>query len=542
MTTFAITNAYVGTKTGGSVQPPQIGEWWPLTVEFTVSGTPKNPYQIAFSIAEQSAYGEFTDLTPGPKTATEWLFVPLDGTIPWTVEIDPFNLADAADPTKSNVPVKLPNGIGIGSTVVVKPNPSVTLVTGKKQLQGTFEPAPPASAIEFYDPLWAIGAQSAFTKFKPGGTISQVEALLGCPTSESWQKLLSSVCRADTGLGNEFLAARPVENPSEQPVYFWRKQNVPVQDISLIHQFAVELRNSRVNASILRAVTWDQLDALAGINVFKFYRSPETVVESTHSKITTFVEQTLGANYRPHFTPYDAARKLFQAVLAHTRYYYPAPGTADQRPSTAVGVLDAGFGDCGGFSILLVALYRNIGFPARVACGAWIGQDAGHCWCEMYFPPHGWMISDGSAGNGLSDSGAYAYYFGTIPNLNKRYACMRGNTFNVADITTSWLQGPYGPVVQGTATTASAESHTGLVQVTQQDAESLAQAHAADQAHARVAPHVIQLPQGIQTEAARAHVDAVTACPCSAHGGFTPLPRRSINPTLVSGNEPLRRA
>ncbi len=279
MTTFAITNAYVGTKTGGSVQPPQIGEWWPLTVEFTVSGTPKNPYQIAFSIAEQSAYGEFTDLTPGPKTATEWLFVPLDGTIPWTVEIDPFNLADAADPTKSNVPVKLPNGIGIGSTVVVKPNPSVTLVTGKKQLQGTFQPAPPASAIEFYDPLWAIGAQSAFTKFKPGGTISQVEALLGCPTSESWQKLLSSVCRADTGLGNEFLAARPVENPSEQPVYFWRKQNVPVQDISLIHQFAVELRNSRVNASILRAVTWDQLDALAGINVFKFYRSPETVVD-----------------------------------------------------------------------------------------------------------------------------------------------------------------------------------------------------------------------------------------------------------------------
>jgi len=57
------------------------------------------------------------------------------------------------------------------------------------------------------------------------------------------------------------------------------------------------------------------------------------------------------------------------------------------------------------------------------------------------------MISDGSAGNGLSDSGAYAYYFGTIPNLNKRYACMRGNTFNVADITTSWLQGPHGPVV-----------------------------------------------------------------------------------------------
>lgn len=536
MTTFTITNAYVGTKTGATVQPPPIGEWWPLTVEFIVTGTPKNPYHIEAGIAEQSTYVMFTDLTPGAKTATGWLFVPLDGQIPWTVDVDPFNLADADDPTKSKIPLNLPDGIGAASTMRVVSTTPVVGLASKKSLHGTFQPAPPSSAIEFYDPVWAIATQSVFMKFKPGGAITRIEALLGCPSTDSWQKALSTVCRAGAGPATDLIAHRPVENPTEQPVYFWRKQNVPVQDVSIIHQSTLELKNCRVDASVLRTVTWQQLDALAGIDVFEFYRSPEAVVESKHAKIAAFVAQTLGANHRQHHTPYDAARKLFQAVLAHTEYYYPAKGAADLRPATSVGVLDAGFGDCGGFSILLVAAYRNIGFAARVACGAWIGQDAGHCWCELYFPQHGWMISDGSAGNSMSESGAYAYYFGTIPNLNQRYACMRGNTFNVADITTSWLQGPYGPVVQGSATIASADSHTGVVQVTQAEAESLAEAQTANTARDL---HVTQLPHATIAPVARARRDAVTACPCHMHGGFTRHAHARVEASLPAAGKAL---
>lgn len=539
MTTFTITSAYVGTKTSGSVHAPNIGEWWPLTVEFTVSGTPKNTYHIDFTIAEQSAYVEFTDKTPGPKAATGWLFVPLDGSIPWTVEIDPFNLADADDPTKSTIPINLPNGIGSASTKRVSITKPIIQLVGKKKLQGTFEPTPPATAIDFYDPVWAVGAQSVFTKFKAGGTITQIEALAGCPSTESWQKVLSTVFRVDSGAGTDFLTQQPVNTITMEPVFFLNKKNIPVSDVSLIQQFVLELRNLRVDASILRAVTWAQLDALSGLNVFKFYQSPEAVIESNAAKIADFVKQTLGANHRQHHTPYDAARKLFQAVLAHTTYYYPAPNTADLRPDTALGMLDKGFGDCGGFSILLVALYRQIGFPARAACGAWIGQDAGHCWCEMYFPGHGWMISDGSAGNSMSESGKYAYYFGTVPNLNWRYACMRSNTFKIGDISTSWLQSPYGPTIKGSATIASVDSHTALVQVTESEAKSLASAHASHQMQAHAAEpseaahsalQVLHLPPGIQTEAARTKIDAVTACPCHSHGGFR---LRSVLHTVI---------
>jgi hypothetical protein len=531
MTTFNITSAYVGTKKNGSIQAPSIGEWWPLTVEFTVTGTPKNNYHIDFAIAEQWAYVEFTDKTPGPKTATGWLFVPLDGKMPWSVKIDPFNLVDADDPTKSPIPLNLPTGIGSSSTKRVTVSRPVIQAVGKKSMSGTFEPVPPATAIDFYNPVWAVGAQSVFTKFKSGGTITQLEALAGCPSTESWQKVLSTVFRVDSGAGTDFLKEQPVDQVTMQPVFFLNKKNVPVADVSLIQQFALELRGTRVDASILRAVTWAQLDALSSLNIFKFYQSPEAVIQSNAAKITNFVKQTLGANHRQHYTPYDAARKLFQAVLAHTKYYYPAPSTTDLRPDDAVDMLDKGFGDCGGFSILLVALYRNIGFPARTACGAWIGQDAGHCWCEMYFPGHGWMVSDGSAGNSMSEAGKNAYYFGVVPNLNWRYACMRGNTFKMGDITTSWLQSPFGPTVKGSATIDSGESHThtALVKVTESEAKSLADAHNSHGMHAHATElakagpgpqQVLQLPPGIQTEAARARIDAVTACPCHAHGGF----------------------
>ena len=52
------------------------------------------------------------------------------------------------------------------------------------------------------------------------------------------------------------------------------------------------MRNQRVNCKELRKVTWGQLDALDPINVFKFFKQPEAVIESKDPKITDFVKQT----------------------------------------------------------------------------------------------------------------------------------------------------------------------------------------------------------------------------------------------------------
>jgi len=178
-----------------------------------------------------------------------------------------------------------------------------------------------------------------------------------------------------------------------------------------------------------------------------YYVQPEPVVQSDDPKVADFVTKALGAQYRQNLKPYDAARRLFQAVLAHCTYSYPAEGDPDERAHDAVAMIEKGLGDCGSFSLLLVALYRHIGFPARVAGGYWIGKDNSHAWSEMFFPGYGWLLSDGSAGNSLSEDGAYAYCFGNLFDLNIRYATIRGNNFRIDDIESSWL--PWGPVLEG---------------------------------------------------------------------------------------------
>lgn len=517
MSSFAISKVY--TSKNGAPYTPTIGETFTLTAEFDVTGTPKNAYTVAFTMADRYKPTPMFDLTPGHKTVHADFDLPaLDGTIPWLVEIDPFNLADAADPTKSWIPLQFPdiysNG---GGQIVLNRRPDWPTVAAVRKLKGSFSPIEPANAIEYYDPRWLLATQGSFTTFSPG-KIDRLAMMMGDTTTDSWQKVLLSTCRVDLGGGMEPLTSQPVEGPTLYPVYLFDRKNVANGDFSMSRQSVLEVRNQRVSATKLRTATWPQLDALQAIDIFKAYTSPETVVESNNKKIGDFVVQTLGANYRTKLSPYDAARTLFQAVLAKTVYYFPAPGQPDKRPDTAAKMLDAGFGDCGGFSILLVALYRNIGFPARTACGAWMGQDNGHCWCEMWFPGHGWMVSDGSAGNGQCEDGSFAYYFGNIPDLNARYACMRGNTFAIGDITTSWLQGPDGPLVWGSAA-ATTDSHTAVLEISQAEAMSLVDAANSYAAYAQLSMRR-RPPDERTLEFVR--------CPCAAHGGFSPSLRARV--------------
>src|SRR6266566_3897874 len=323
------------------------------------------------------------------------------------------------------------------------------------------------------------------------------------------QNVNSASCSIQSGAGSWSLVPCPVENPSQYPVYYWDQSSLSVEPVTMVEQCELELRNVRVDRNKLRVVLWDALDRASATEPFNFYRTPEDIIQSNDPKIAIWVQDTLGAGYRQKMSPYDAARKLFQSVLAKATYYYPQPGQPDLRPATAKDMAEKKFGDCGGFSILLVALFRNIGFPARTACGAWVGLDQGHCWCELYFPGHGWVLCDGSGGNNWSESGEYAYLFGNLPDLNKRFANMRGNTFNVKDVKTSWLQGPWQHV-WGTATEKSVKVHTMLL-------ESFKLA-----AKAAVASQPSRHPSfAIRPEL------TFRCCSCATHGGFLPRAARA---------------
>ncbi len=515
MTTFNITKVY--TSKGGSPYTPMIGEWYTLTAEFTVTGTARNAYTVGFTMADRYVSVPMADKTPGSKKLHADFFLALDDEIPWLVEVDPFKMADADDPTKSWIPHHFPDPVGNGGNqmrkLTLQLSDSRLRLVGIASRKGKFIPNPPPNAIDFYDPHWLVATQGSFTTFT-GSKIDRLAIMMGAPTTDSWQKRLQAVCRVQWGGGDELLPLRPVEGPTMYQVFFFDQHNVPKNNFSMVHQAVLEVRNQRVDASLLRAVTWAQLDATQGIDIFKTYTSPEEVIESNHPKVADYVSQTLGANYRNHMTPYDAGRKLFKAVLARTHYFYPQPGQEDKRPPTAVGVIDAGLGDCGDFSMLLVALYRHIGFPSRTACGAWVGQDAGHCWCEMWYPGHGWMVSDGSIGNGACEDGSFAYYYGTCPDLNARYADMRGNTFQIGDIDASWLQGPSGPWLWGQIS-AVTDAHTAVIDVGESAAMSLVDS---GNQHMQMS---LMPSKPDQRSLAFQH------CPCSSHGGFKPLRLRA---------------
>ncbi|MBI1756186.1 MAG: transglutaminase domain-containing protein [Fimbriimonas ginsengisoli] len=467
---FKITKAYTCQVTGGKIVPytPMIGEAYNLAVEYDLTGGPaKHNYLISFTMGSENIEYEVKSLTDGHYTYYATFQPPLDGKIPFSVQIDP---KDAA------------NG-GVGAT---RPHPTFRVrvweedVVSRVPLEidggaahGSFKPRPPSTSIETFDPVNVLATQSEFFSFTPG-IITRLALMIGTPETGVWQKVVKDTCKLETGLGDEFLKSRPVQNPSFAGIYFWDKA-VPNRKVSLIRQTTMVLSNLRVDADKLRTVTWKRMNEIQGLDYFHFYTRPqdtdihipgetaENVIESTDPKIAKFVTEALGDDYKSKYNPYDAARKVFRAVVRRVKYTYPKKGEPDKRGKTAVAVLDTGLGDCGGFSIALVACFRHMGIPARTSYGAWLGQDAGHCWAELYFPDHGWILADGSAANGVSEDGAFAYYFGNSNNQNARYAVARVNTFNEKDIWTAWLQGPAYPWCWGTAKVTGWESHTFLL-------------------------------------------------------------------------------
>jgi hypothetical protein len=419
---FTITSAYTSHSSGGSeVQfTPAVGDDYRLTVEFDQTGAAQQPYNIHFVMAGQVMDKVVNSLSAGHKKVTTSFSLPLDDKIPYTITVN----SGGGGPTKS----------------------------------GNFTPAPPDSIVDRYNPVTIKGWQT--TTYNVAGGSYSIEYMSGRPDSDGWQKILTGSSSYKTGPNSHSVSKHTIEGPFVFPVYYLKKTGLSASQLNFRQDFKLEIRAQRVNPDKMRQVKWTDISALKGINVFKHFMEPETVIESNDAKITKFVKDTLGSSYKTKYSPYDAARKMFMAVLKRCTYYYPKEGETDLRPSTAVGMLDKGFGDCGGFSILLVACYRNMGIPARDACGAWVGDDAGHCWCEMWFPSAGWIVSDGSAGNAWSEDGSYAYYFGYVRDLNARFSTMRGNTFKVNNASASWLQGPMWPPVLTGATLSSADGHT----------------------------------------------------------------------------------
>jgi transglutaminase-like putative cysteine protease len=87
--------------------------------------------------------------------------------------------------------------------------------------------------------------------------------------------------------------------------------------------------------------------------------------------------------------PYQSMRNVWDFVRGHMFYKTP------HRPNTAGELLDLGYGWCGEFTRLTIALLRVCGIPARGVYGFRFHSDGptgnAHTWAEAYLPGGGWL-------------------------------------------------------------------------------------------------------------------------------------------------------
>jgi hypothetical protein len=204
--------------------------------------------------------------------------------------------------------------------------------------------------------------------------------------------------------------------------------------------FVVQLNRMRVNPTILRTNTWADMGALSAD--WTQWIAPDQRCQSTDARITSFVQQSLPANYQSTLTPYDTARTLHRAVMKQLTYQSP-PLHLD-----AVGVLQDGVADCGGFAALLTACLRNVGIPARCISGFRQGDGVWHVRVEFHLPGGDWLVADPTDGNANDPTGTYAYDFGDVPNADSFVAVDVGdahvrpyNTFQFIQVPNWWWSG-----------------------------------------------------------------------------------------------------
>ncbi len=359
----------------GTYATPTIGDqYYSVKVSFKVTGTPTNPFRIKFTIANTTRYSGYLTLHDGWNWDT-WLSwtLPLDDSIPWSVTLDP-------------------DGVSGNSNLV------------NSSTNGIFTPIPPSSDVELYSPRLMHGYESIYIDFQPqSGSIPYFYEFFGMPTTHGAQTAIT--VSPPNGQPGQTVLTQPYGVPVFQIV----RTNVSASIFQDTNAFIMRLSRIRVNPALLRTNTWSAMNSL-GTNWTQWIADQGS--GSTNPLVASFVQQSLPKNYLTTLTPYDTARTLHRAVMKALTYQSSHPA------EDAVGALQNGVADCGGFAGLLTACLRNVGIPARTVAGFFQGDSIWHVRVEFHLPSVEWLVADPCDGNAFDASGTYAYYFGYIPNAD----------------------------------------------------------------------------------------------------------------------------
>ena len=385
---------------------PTVGENYGTYVNYTVTGTPNQPYyRLKYTLGNATYYSQWYPTQTGTFAYNFSWGLNVDGPMAWSVTIDPDSVTGSSTPANMTT-------------------------------NGTYVPTPPSQPVVLYDTVAMDAIEHGDLTLPAGSPDTDLWMLFGYPTSHGAQSIVS------------------VTTPANTPIYYTPPYLAPVCFVNIGTTGAgtygatisciANVSSMKVNPDALRKTTWEQMSALpAGITQWV---TTDDTGEANSAAVSAFVRQYLPADYKTTMTPYDTARALHRAVMRSVIWYYP-PEYRDP-----VNVLATHHTDCGGFAALMTAALRNAGIPARCIPGFWSGDSwknnsSWHVRAEFYLPSAGWLLADADLGGACDPTANYDPDFCFAPDGNDFIAMDVGAHNMSSPITGNFggLQGPAGP-------------------------------------------------------------------------------------------------
>ena len=166
-------------------------------------------------------------------------------------------------------------------------------------------------------------------------------------------------------------------------VLFWEFRGEPDRGSSLIitDQFVYTCYEVNYDIDMDKIGTYDKLDT-----DYVLFTSSGKYLEANDANIVETSKEIVGNEANP----YVAAKSIYDWVINHMTYQLVGGLKG------AKFAYENGYGECGDYSALFVALCRANGIPARPVIGRWATSEAGdwHVWAEFYLPGYGWIPVD----------------------------------------------------------------------------------------------------------------------------------------------------
>lgn len=203
--------------------------------------------------------------------------------------------------------------------------------------------------------------------------------LLPSPLSTKYQKLTSDISYSPTNLSYQAAAC-------EENTYYLIANDLQNNSgsflISQSYTVSVEPRKIKISKGF-------SLGEYHAIDLPQQYLQSNQLINIQDDNIQQLVEPIL----QRYTAVMDITTALYELVLKTLTYGNPIRGLYSPQQALQKRCVD-----CGGFSSLLIALYRACGIPARLVAGYWAGYKNNdmHAWMEFMLPDGTWIPIDGS--------------------------------------------------------------------------------------------------------------------------------------------------